>query len=140
MRFWPARLKPPYRKEGSEYGYFCAQLAKELEPGLNALFGMEYGRYEGQHAEIFDTEGSTEHSKKRSCCLVSVPHPLKTKALESRSMTQTRRIRGTHETVIMGFSITEEAVEDNSTTVWHPATPVPRPFDGTQSKLRPLPS
>ena len=35
-----------------------AQLAKELEPGLNALFGMEYGRYEGQHAEIFDTEGS----------------------------------------------------------------------------------
>ena len=35
-----------------------AQLAKELEPGLNALFGMEYGRYEGQHAEIFDTESS----------------------------------------------------------------------------------
>ena len=35
-----------------------AQLAKELEPGLNALFGMEYGRYEGQHAEIFDTEAS----------------------------------------------------------------------------------
>ena len=35
-----------------------AQLAKELEPGLNALFGMEYNRYEGQHAEIFDTESS----------------------------------------------------------------------------------
>ena len=35
-----------------------AQLAKELEPGLNALFGMEYDRYEGQHAEIFDTESS----------------------------------------------------------------------------------
>ena len=35
-----------------------AQLAKELEPGLNALFGMEYGRYEGQHSEIFDTESS----------------------------------------------------------------------------------
>ena len=35
-----------------------AQLAKELEPGLNALFGMEYTRYEGQHAEIFDTEAS----------------------------------------------------------------------------------
>ena len=35
-----------------------AQLAKELEPGLNALFGMEYNRYEGQHSEIFDTEAS----------------------------------------------------------------------------------
>ena len=35
-----------------------AQLAKELEPGLNALFGMEYNRYEGQHAEIFDSESS----------------------------------------------------------------------------------
>ena len=35
-----------------------AQLAKELEPGLNALFGMEYNRYEGQHAEIYDTESS----------------------------------------------------------------------------------
>ena len=42
-----------------------AQLAKELEPGLNALFGMEYARYENQHAEIFETE-SSERAARRS--------------------------------------------------------------------------
>jgi hypothetical protein len=42
-----------------------AQLSKELEPGLNALFGMEYNRYENQHAEIFDTEASDRALKKR---------------------------------------------------------------------------
>jgi hypothetical protein len=42
-----------------------AQLAKELEPGLNALFGMEYNRYENQHAEIFDQSHLTVRSKKR---------------------------------------------------------------------------
>jgi len=42
-----------------------AQLAKELEPGLNALFGMEYNRYEGQHSEIFDTESSDRALKKK---------------------------------------------------------------------------
>ena len=46
-------------KELVRYGYFSLfELAKELEPGLNALFGMEYSRYENQHAEIFDTETS----------------------------------------------------------------------------------
>ena len=42
-----------------------AQLAKELEPGLNALFGMEYDRYENEHAEIFDTNLQTERLKKK---------------------------------------------------------------------------
>ena len=42
-----------------------AQLVKELEPGLNALFGLEYKSYANEHAEIFDTESSTELSKKK---------------------------------------------------------------------------
>ena len=48
-----------------------AQLAKELEPGLNALFGMEYSRYENEHAEIFDNETTTERSQGVRKCMRS---------------------------------------------------------------------
>jgi len=48
-----------------------AQLVKELEPGLNALFGLEYNRYENEHAEIFDEESSDRALKKKLCLLVS---------------------------------------------------------------------
>jgi hypothetical protein len=67
-----------------------SQLVKELEPGLNALFGMEYARYEGEHAEIFDTESSD-------------------RAFEEEAYTA----RYSHETVALAFALTEEAIEDN---------------------------
>ena len=51
-----------------------SQLVKELEPGLNALFGLEYKRYENQHAEIYTNETVTELLKKKLCYLVSQTH------------------------------------------------------------------
>ena len=51
-----------------------SQLVKELEPGLNALFGLEYKRYENQHAEIYTNELLTELLKKKLCYLVSETH------------------------------------------------------------------
>ena len=59
-----------------------AQLLKELLPGLNALFGLEYAKYGEQHKEIYETETS-ERSKKRPSCLVSPPLLSKTKVLPS---------------------------------------------------------
>ena len=92
-----------------------AQLAKELEPGLNALFGMEYGKYEGQHAEIFDTESSDRAFEEEVMLSGFGAAPVKSEgagvSFDDASEAYTARYN--HETVAMAFSITEEAVEDN---------------------------
>ena len=67
-----------------------AQLAKELEPGLNALFGMEYNRYEGQHAEIFDTEASDRAFEEEVMLSGFGARLLSKKVLVSHLMMQTK--------------------------------------------------
>ena len=92
-----------------------AQLAKELEPGLNALFGLEYAQYENQHAEIFDTENSDrafEEEVMLSGFGAASVKPEGT-SVNFDSATESFTARYTHETVALAFSITEEAVEDN---------------------------
>ena len=93
-----------------------AQLAKELEPGLNALFGMEYNRYEGQHAEIFDTESSDRAFEEEVMLSGFGAAPVKAEGSSGVSFDDANEAytaRYNHETVAMAFSITEEAVEDN---------------------------
>jgi hypothetical protein len=92
-----------------------AQLAKELEPGLNALFGMEYGRYEGQHAEIFDTESSDRAFEEEVMLSGFGAAPVKQEgsSVSFDDANEAFTARYNHETVAMAFSITEEAVEDN---------------------------
>ena len=91
------------------------QLVKELEPGLNALFGLEYNRYENQHAEIFDTENSDRAFEEE--VMLSGFAQAQTKpegsgvAFDNAQETFTSRY--THETIALAFSITEEAIEDN---------------------------
>jgi len=91
------------------------QLVKELEPGLNALFGLEYKRYENQHAEIYTTESSDRAFEEE--VMLSGFAQAQTKS-EGSGVTfdnaqETYTARYTHETVALAFSITEEAVEDN---------------------------
>ena len=92
-----------------------SQLVKELEPGLNALFGLEYGRYEAEHSQIFDTETSDRAFEEE--VMLSGFGNARTKS-EAGSIvydnaTETFTARYTHETIALGFAITEEAVEDN---------------------------
>ena len=92
-----------------------AQLVKELEPGLNALFGLEYKRYENQHAEIYATESSDRAFEEE--VMLSGFAQAQTKS-EGAGVTfdnaqETYTARYTHETVALAFSITEEAIEDN---------------------------
>ena len=91
------------------------QLVKDLEPGLNALFGLEYDKYENEHAEIFDQETS-ERAFEEEQMLVGFGNA-RTKA-EGASVTfdsaqESFTARYTHETIALAFAITEEAVEDN---------------------------
>ena len=91
------------------------QLVKELEPGLNALFGLEYKRYENQHAEIFETENSDRAFEEE--VMLSGFANAQTKP-EGSGVTfdnaqETFTSRYTHETIALAFSITEEAIEDN---------------------------
>jgi len=92
-----------------------SQLAKELEPGLNALFGLEYKRYENEHAEIFDTETSDRAFEEE--VMLSGFGNAATKAegagISYDQAQETFTSRYTHETVALAFSITEEAIEDN---------------------------
>ena len=92
-----------------------AQLAKELEPGLNALFGMEYDRYEGQHAEIYDTEASDRAFEEEVMLSGFGAAPVKQEGsgITFDDAQEAYTARYNHETIAMGFSITEEAVEDN---------------------------
>ena len=92
-----------------------AQLAKELEPGLNALFGMEYARYENEHAEIFDTESSDRAFEEEVLIVGFGNADVKTEGqgVVYDSATEGFTARYTHETVALAFALTEEAVEDN---------------------------
>lgn len=92
-----------------------AQLLKELLPGLNALFGMEYGKYQDEHAEIFDTENSERSFEEETKLSGFSAAPVKQEgaAMEYDNAQEAFTARYNHETVAMGFSITEEAIEDN---------------------------
>ena len=92
-----------------------AQLAKELEPGLNALFGMEYDRYENQHAEIYTTESSDRAFEEEVMLSGFGAAPTKSEgsAVNFDDANEAYTARYNHETVALAFSITEEAIEDN---------------------------
>ena len=91
------------------------QLAKELEPGLNALFGIEYDRYEAEHAEIYDTE-SSDRAFEEEVMLVGFGNA-QTKAegagVNFDNASEAYTARYTHETIALAFALTEEAMEDN---------------------------
>ena len=92
-----------------------AQLAKELEPGLNALFGMEYARYDSEHEEIYETE-SSDRAFEEEVMIVGFGNA-QTKqegaGVSFDSATEGYTSRYSHETVALAFALTEEAVEDN---------------------------
>ncbi len=92
-----------------------SQLLKELEPGLNALFGMEYDRYDNEHAEIFDTENSDRAFEEEVMLSGFGQAPTKGEgaAIAYDSAGEAYTARYTHETIALAFAITEEAVEDN---------------------------
>jgi hypothetical protein len=91
------------------------QLVKELEPGLNALFGLEYKRYENQHAEIYTTESSDRAFEEEVMLSGFAQAQTKSEgaAVSFDNAQETFTARYTHETVALAFSITEEAIEDN---------------------------
>ena len=92
-----------------------AQLLKELLPGLNALFGMEYAKYGEEHKEIFESESSDRSFEEETKLSGFSAAPVKNEgsAIEYDNAQEAWTARYTHETVAMGFSVTEEAVEDN---------------------------
>jgi len=91
------------------------QLVKELEPGLNALFGLEYDRYENQHTEIFDTENSDRAFEEEVMLggFANAAVKPEGQGVTYEDAQETFTSRYTHETVALAFSLTEEAVEDN---------------------------
>ena len=92
-----------------------SQLVKELEPGLNALFGLEYGRYENQHAEIYSTETSDRAFEEEVMLSGFASAPVKQEGagVVFDQAGETFTARYNHETIALAFSITEEAIEDN---------------------------
>ena len=92
-----------------------AQLAKELEPGLNALFGMEYARYDNEAREIYDTESSERAFEEEVMLSGFGAAPVKSEgtAISFDDAQEAYTARYTHETIALAFSITEEAIEDN---------------------------
>ena len=92
-----------------------AQLLKELLPGLNALFGLEYAKYGEEHAQIFETESSDRSFEEETKLSGFSAAPVKDEgsAIEYDNAQEAWSARYVHETVAMGFSITEEAIEDN---------------------------
>ena len=92
-----------------------AQLLKELLPGLNALFGLEYAKYGEQHKEIYETETSERSFEEETKLSGFGQAPVKNEgsAIAYDNAQEAWTARYTHETIAMGFSITEEAVEDN---------------------------
>ena len=92
-----------------------AQLAKELEPGLNALFGMEYARYENQHSEIYTTESSDRAFEEEVMLSGFGAAPTKSEgsSINYDDANEAYTARYNHETIALAFSITEEAIEDN---------------------------
>jgi|TARA_R110000824_G_scaffold50752_3_gene141492 hypothetical protein len=91
------------------------QLLKELEPGLNALFGLEYSRYDEEHTDIFDTESSDRAFEEEVMLSGFGEAPVKSEgaAVTYDTAGEAYTARYTHETIALAFSITEEAVEDN---------------------------
>ena len=91
------------------------QLVKELEPGLNALFGLEYKQYENQHAEIYTTESSDRAFEEEVMLSGFAQAQVKAEGqgVSFDNAQETFTARYTHETVALAFSITEEAIEDN---------------------------
>jgi len=92
-----------------------SQLLKELLPGLNALFGMEYARYGEEHKEIFETETSERSFEEETKLSGFSAAPVKNEgnAIAYDNAQEAWTARYNHETIALGFSITEEAVEDN---------------------------
>jgi len=91
------------------------QLVKELEPGLNALFGLEYKRYENQHAEIYTSESSDRAFEEEVMLSGFANAQVKPEGsgVTFDNAQETYTARYTHETVALAFAITEEAIEDN---------------------------
>ena len=92
-----------------------AQLLKELLPGLNALFGMEYARYGEEHKEIYETETSERSFEEETKLSGFSAAPVKNEgsAIAYDNGQEAWTARYNHETIAMGFSLTEEAIEDN---------------------------
>jgi len=92
-----------------------AQLLKELLPGLNALFGMEYARYGEEHKEIFETETSERSFEEETKLSGFSAAPVKNEgsAISYDNGQEAWTARYNHETIALGFSLTEEAIEDN---------------------------
>jgi hypothetical protein len=92
-----------------------AQLLKELLPGLNALFGLEYARYGEQHKEIYETETSERSFEEETKLSGFSAAPVKNEgqALRYDNAQEAWTARYNHETIALGFSLTEEAIEDN---------------------------
>jgi hypothetical protein len=92
-----------------------AQLLKELLPGLNALFGLEYARYGEEHKQIFETESSERSFEEETKLSGFSAAPVKNEgsAIAYDNAQEAFTARYNHETIALGFSITEEAIEDN---------------------------
>ena len=92
-----------------------AQLLKELLPGLNALFGLEYARYGEEHKEIYETETSERSFEEETKLSGFSAAPVKNEgtAISYDNAQEAWTARYNHETIALGFSITEEAIEDN---------------------------
>ena len=92
-----------------------AQLLKELLPGLNALFGLEYKKYGDEHKELYDTETSERSFEEETKLSGFSAAPVKNEgnAIAYDNAQEAWTARYTHETIALGFSLTEEAVEDN---------------------------
>jgi Mu-like prophage major head subunit gpT len=92
-----------------------AQLLKELLPGLNALFGLEYAKYGEEHKEIYETESSERSFEEETKLSGFTAAPVKNEgsAIAYDNAQEAWTARYTHETIAYGFSITEEAIEDN---------------------------
>ena len=92
-----------------------AQLLKELLPGLNALFGLEYARYGEEHKEIYETETSERSFEEETKLSGFSAAPVKNEgsAIRYDNAQEAWTARYNHETIALGFSLTEEAIEDN---------------------------
>jgi len=92
-----------------------AQLLKELLPGLNALFGLEYARYGEEHKEVYETETSERSFEEETKLSGFSAAPVKNEgsAIAYDNGQEAWTARYTHETIALGFSLTEEAIEDN---------------------------
>jgi hypothetical protein len=92
-----------------------AQLLKELLPGLNALFGLEYNKYGEEHKEIYETETSERSFEEETKLSGFSAAPVKNEgaAIAYDNAQEAWTARYNHETIALGFSLTEEAVEDN---------------------------